>query len=53
MNVMSAWRRGYSGKGVLVSVVDDGVDYNHPDLKSHYVSLCQFLFNCNSCVKFC
>ena len=34
----SAWKAGYTGKGILVAVVDDGVDYNHPDLVSNFVS---------------
>jgi len=28
----AAWDRGYTGEGVLVSVIDDGVDFGHPDL---------------------
>lgn len=40
MNVQSAWQAGYTGKGVLVAVVDDGVDMNHPDLRLNFVSLC-------------
>ncbi|XP_078382401.1 uncharacterized protein LOC144665100 [Oculina patagonica] len=36
MNVESAWRAGYTGKGVLVAVVDDGVNMNHYDLKSNF-----------------
>ena len=39
MNVKSAWRAGYTGKGVLVAVVDDGVNMNHPDLVSNFVSV--------------
>lgn len=39
MNVESAWRANYTGKGVLVVVVDDGVNVNHPDLVSNFVSI--------------
>ena len=38
MNVKSAWGAGYTGKGVLVAVVDDGVAH-HPDLVSNFVSI--------------
>lgn len=38
MNIAAAWRRGYTGKGVVVSVLDDGIEREHPDLKSNYVS---------------
>ena len=37
MNVISAWKAGYTGKGITVAVVDDGVDGSHPELKENYV----------------
>lgn len=39
MNVQSAWQANYTGKGVLVAVVDDGVKIDHPDLEANFVSL--------------
>jgi hypothetical protein len=30
-----AWAKGYTGQGVVVAVIDSGVDYNHPDLKNN------------------
>ena len=38
MNVLPAWRKGYTGKGVVVSILDDGIEKNHPDLADNYVS---------------
>ena len=38
MNVQSAWKRGYTGKGIVVSILDDGIQTNHPDLIHNYVS---------------
>lgn len=39
MNVGPAWQKGYTGKGVVVSILDDGIQRNHPDLDKNYVSL--------------
>ncbi|KAM4528249.1 proprotein convertase subtilisin/kexin type 5 [Odontesthes bonariensis] len=36
MNIAEAWKRGYTGKGVVVSVLDDGLEREHPDLKPNY-----------------
>ncbi|XP_053768658.1 proprotein convertase subtilisin/kexin type 6 isoform X2 [Desmodus rotundus] len=36
MNVQAAWRRGYTGKNVVVTILDDGIERNHPDLVDNY-----------------
>uniref|UniRef100_A0A670YFA4 SPC3 n=1 Tax=Pseudonaja textilis TaxID=8673 RepID=A0A670YFA4_PSETE len=36
MNVLGAWQRGYTGKGVVVTILDDGIERNHPDLIQNY-----------------
>jgi minor extracellular serine protease Vpr len=28
----AAWNAGYRGAGILVAIIDDGVEYSHPDL---------------------
>ncbi|XP_034935212.1 furin-like protease 2 [Chelonus insularis] len=36
MNVGPAWQKNYTGKGVVVSILDDGIQTNHPDLALNY-----------------
>uniref|UniRef100_A0A1B6GHW2 furin n=2 Tax=Proconiini TaxID=565685 RepID=A0A1B6GHW2_9HEMI len=38
MNISPAWQKGYTGKGVVVSILDDGIQTNHPDLALNYDS---------------
>lgn len=45
MNVLKAWRSGFTGKGVVVAVVDDGLEKSHPDLKDNFVSTCMMKIN--------
>ena len=39
MNVIPAWQAGFSGQGVLISIIDDGLDHQHPELIDRYVSI--------------
>lgn len=39
LNVQEAWAQGITGKNITTAIMDDGVDYMHPDLKYNYVSL--------------
>ncbi|GFN77916.1 neuroendocrine convertase 2-like [Plakobranchus ocellatus] len=36
LNVGVVWENGITGKGVVVCILDDGVDHTHPDLKDNY-----------------
>jgi outer membrane autotransporter protein len=33
-----AWKLGYTGKGIVIGIVDDGVQGNHPDIAPNYRS---------------
>jgi hypothetical protein len=35
INVPAVWNRGFTGEGVIVAVLDDGVDWKHPDLANN------------------
>lgn len=38
MNVQGAWAEGITGSGVVVTILDDGLEKDHPDLQKNYVS---------------
>jgi furin len=37
INVIPAWNSGFTGRGVVVTILDDGIDHNHPDIRRNYV----------------
>jgi len=39
MNVRNAWKQDITGKGVVVTILDDGIEKDHPDLQKNYVSI--------------
>ena len=47
MNVEGAWSLGYSGQGVAVSILDDGIEKDHPDLVANYDPLASTDINDN------
>ncbi|XP_045450459.1 neuroendocrine convertase 1-like [Melitaea cinxia] len=36
LNVLPVYKLGYNGQGVRVSILDDGVEHNHTDLRDNY-----------------
>lgn len=42
MNVTGVWKDGITGKGVTSAMVDDGIDYENPDLAPNFVRLLEF-----------
>lgn len=38
LHVLPCYDRGITGKGIRVSILDDGIEYTHDDLKDNYVS---------------
>jgi len=36
LNVDEAWSLGYTGKGIIIGIIDDGVEYDHEDLKNNF-----------------
>ncbi|GAA56439.1 Uracil phosphoribosyltransferase, synthesizes UMP from uracil [Clonorchis sinensis] len=47
MNVRSAWARGYAGQDVVVTILDDGLEIDHPDLKENYDPFASYDVNGN------
>eukprot|EP00732_Lithocolla_globosa_P002370 Lithocolla_globosa_v1_NODE_1536_length_2506_cov_4.311710.p1 type:complete len:661 gc:universal NODE_1536_length_2506_cov_4.311710:2021-39(-) len=46
VNVQEVWDQGIFGsKEVVVCIVDDGLDFNHPDMAPNYVSEASYDFN--------
>ncbi|OWF56741.1 neuroendocrine convertase 1-like [Mizuhopecten yessoensis] len=36
LHIIPVWNKGITGKGVVISVLDDGIEHNHPDLAQNY-----------------
>ncbi|KAF7338023.1 PHOMO B domain-containing protein [Mycena venus] len=45
MNVVPVWEMGYTGKGIISSFVDDGLDYTSEDLKDNFYAEGSYDFN--------
>uniref|UniRef100_A0A5S6QDY8 P/Homo B domain-containing protein n=1 Tax=Trichuris muris TaxID=70415 RepID=A0A5S6QDY8_TRIMR len=35
-NVREAWQLGYTGRDVVVTILDDGLEWSHPDIRANY-----------------
>lgn len=47
LNVEAAWGLGFTGKGVTTAIMDDGVDYMHPDLYDNFNAEASYDFSSN------
>jgi proprotein convertase subtilisin/kexin type 2 len=47
LNVEKAWALGFTGKNVTTAIMDDGVDYMHPDLKNNFNAEASYDFSSN------
>ncbi|XP_030396256.1 proprotein convertase subtilisin/kexin type 4 isoform X2 [Gopherus evgoodei] len=47
LNILTAWSKGYTGLGVVLSILDDGLERDHPDLSANYDPLASYDFNSN------
>ncbi|XP_026676347.1 furin-like protease 1 [Diaphorina citri] len=45
MNVQGAWEEGITGKGVVITILDDGLEKDHPDLIQNYDPLASYDVN--------
>jgi proprotein convertase subtilisin/kexin type 2 len=47
LNVQQAWAQGVTGKNITTAIMDDGVDYMHPDLIRNYNARASYDFSSN------
>jgi hypothetical protein len=52
MNISGAWRLGFTGKNIVVTILDDGIEKDHPDLVQNYVCTIHHMCVC-VCVCVC
>lgn len=47
LNVLDCWMAGINGSGVTVAIVDDGGQWDHPDLRANYAEQHSYDWNYN------
>uniref|UniRef100_A0A915JTX1 Uncharacterized protein n=1 Tax=Romanomermis culicivorax TaxID=13658 RepID=A0A915JTX1_ROMCU len=47
LHVIGAWKKNYTGRGVVVTILDDGIQWNHTDLAKNYDPLASYDLNDN------
>ncbi|KAM8960449.1 proprotein convertase subtilisin/kexin type 4 [Pelodytes ibericus] len=47
LGVLTTWSHGYTGQGVVVTILDDGLEKDHPDLSANYDPSASYDFNGN------
>ncbi|KAJ3071164.1 Proprotein convertase subtilisin/kexin type 7, partial [Quaeritorhiza haematococci] len=52
INVIPVWNKGINGSGVTVSVIDDGVQYDHPDIAVNWVEAQESSYDFNERTEF-
>ncbi|NXV16202.1 PCSK4 convertase, partial [Cepphus grylle] len=45
LNILTAWSKGYTGLGIVLTILDDGIEKDHPDLSANYDPLASYDFN--------
>lgn len=43
LNVLPVYKAGITGRGIRITILDDGLEYTHDDLSPNYVSLCKIV----------
>jgi subtilisin-like proprotein convertase family protein/subtilisin family serine protease len=47
VHILPVWNEGLSGEGIVIGIVDDGLQHDHPDLSANYLSALSYDFNNN------
>uniref|UniRef100_A0A8C3QQS4 Neuroendocrine convertase 1 n=1 Tax=Cyanoderma ruficeps TaxID=181631 RepID=A0A8C3QQS4_9PASS len=47
LHVIPVWQKGFTGKGVVITVLDDGLEWNHTDIYANYDPKASYDFNDN------